>query len=102
MLVGADRSVRLSDFGMSRFCADSEYYRKTSDDRVPVKWMAPESINDRIYTNLTALGLNIVSVSQYNPPAPPKAPARAADKTAAAAAPGGAGRTPVPSMEPGQ
>jgi hypothetical protein len=35
---------------------------------------------DRIYTNLTALGLNIVSVSQYNPPAPPKAPARPSGK----------------------
>jgi serine/threonine protein kinase len=36
---------------MSRNVYEADYYKKTSDDRVPVKWMAPESVSDRIYTS---------------------------------------------------
>ena len=53
VLVKNKECVKLSDFGMSRNLIESDYYKKTSEDRVPVKWMAPESINDRIYTNLS-------------------------------------------------
>ena len=53
VLCAANNEVKLSDFGLSRNIVETDYYRKKSDDRVPVKWMAPESINDRIYTNLS-------------------------------------------------
>ena len=53
VLVGENNLVKLADFGMSRNVYESDYYKKTSDDRVPVKWMAPESVSDRIYTNLS-------------------------------------------------
>ena len=53
VLCAANNEVKLSDFGLSRNIVESDYYRKKSDDRVPVKWMAPESINERIYTNLS-------------------------------------------------
>ena len=43
--------VKLADFGMARVIDESDYYRKTSDDRVPVKWMAPESIRDKTYSH---------------------------------------------------
>lgn len=36
---------------MSRALAAGDYYRKASDDRIPVKWSAPESTQDRIYTS---------------------------------------------------
>lgn len=52
VLVGENNIVKLADFGMSRN-VESDYYKKTSDDRVPVKWMAPESISERIYTSLS-------------------------------------------------
>ena len=39
------------DFGMSRAMEEKDYYRKTSNDRVPVKWMAPESIRDKVYSH---------------------------------------------------
>ena len=42
--------VKLSDVGLSRALAASDYYRKTSAMRVPIKWMAPESIHTRLYT----------------------------------------------------
>jgi parallel beta-helix repeat protein len=43
--------VKLADFGMSRPLDDRQYYRKTSSDRVPVKWMAPESLRFKTYSH---------------------------------------------------
>jgi proto-oncogene tyrosine-protein kinase Ret len=43
--------VKLSDVGLSRTLTSSDYYRKVSDNKVPVKWMAPESILERLYTS---------------------------------------------------
>jgi serine/threonine protein kinase len=53
VLVGSSglETVKLSDVGLSRTLATSDYYRKKSDNKVPVKWMAPESIVDRVYTS---------------------------------------------------
>ena len=28
-----------------------DYYRKTTDGKLPVKWMAPESLFERVYTS---------------------------------------------------
>ncbi len=44
-------NVKLSDVGLARTLESSTYYRKTSDDKVPVKWMAPECIHDRKYSS---------------------------------------------------
>ena len=43
--------VKLSDVGLARTLKSSTYYRKTSDDKVPVKWMAPECIHERKYSS---------------------------------------------------
>eukprot|EP00050_Salpingoeca_kvevrii_P013488 m.28936 g.28936 ORF g.28936 m.28936 type:complete len:2696 (-) comp5030_c0_seq2:50-8137(-) len=52
LLVASDpATIKLADLGLSRVLGgDSDYYRKTSDDRVPARWMAPESMKSRIYT----------------------------------------------------
>ena len=43
--------VKISDFGLSRnICQDNAYCRK-STGVVPVKWMAPESLFDNLYTS---------------------------------------------------
>ena len=44
-------SVKLNDFGLSRTLSTSDYYQKTSSDKIPVKWMAPESLIDRKYSS---------------------------------------------------
>ena len=44
-------SVKLNDFGLSRTISTSNYYKKQSNDKVPIKWMAPESIVDRKYSS---------------------------------------------------
>ncbi|KAF7654097.1 hypothetical protein LDENG_00074030 [Lucifuga dentata] len=40
----------LGDFGLSRYMEDSSYY-KASKGKLPIKWMAPESINFRRFTS---------------------------------------------------
>ena len=53
VLVGFDglKSVKLNDFGLSRTLSTSQYYKKSSNDKIPVKWMAPESLVDRKYSS---------------------------------------------------
>lgn len=48
VLVTSDKIVKIADFGMTRFASD--YYRQKRDGRVPVKWMAPETLFYRVYT----------------------------------------------------
>ncbi|KAK2880314.1 protein-tyrosine kinase 2-beta-like isoform X1 [Channa argus] len=49
VLVASPECVRLGDFGLSRYIDEQEYY-KASISRLPIKWMAPESINFRRFT----------------------------------------------------
>ncbi|CAN9498236.1 unnamed protein product [Ophioblennius macclurei] len=49
ILVAGPECVKLGDFGLSRYVDEQEYY-KASVSRLPIKWMAPESINFRRFT----------------------------------------------------
>jgi serine/threonine protein kinase len=42
--------VKLGDVGLSRTLSSSPYYVKSSNDKVPVRWMAPESVVNRKYS----------------------------------------------------
>ncbi|KAA3679227.1 uncharacterized protein DEA37_0001331 [Paragonimus westermani] len=48
ILVSKNDVLKISDFGLTR--SVDEYYRKLTNGRLPVKWLAPESIFDRVYT----------------------------------------------------
>uniref|UniRef100_A0A8B9H4K2 non-specific protein-tyrosine kinase n=1 Tax=Astyanax mexicanus TaxID=7994 RepID=A0A8B9H4K2_ASTMX len=50
VLVAKPECVKLGDFGLSRYIEEEEYY-KASVSRLPIKWMAPESINFRRFTS---------------------------------------------------
>ncbi|XP_056099887.1 protein tyrosine kinase 2aa isoform X5 [Rhinichthys klamathensis goyatoka] len=50
VLVSSTDCVKLGDFGLSRYMEDSSYY-KASKGKLPIKWMAPESINFRRFTS---------------------------------------------------
>ncbi|KAM3929307.1 focal adhesion kinase 1 isoform 20-T20 [Leptodactylus fuscus] len=50
VLVSTCDCVKLGDFGLSRYMEDSTYY-KASKGKLPIKWMAPESINFRRFTS---------------------------------------------------
>ncbi|ESO92503.1 hypothetical protein LOTGIDRAFT_120690 [Lottia gigantea] len=49
VLVSAHDCVKLGDFGLSRWVEEQCYY-KASKGKLPIKWMAPESINFRRFT----------------------------------------------------
>ena len=50
VLVTNDKVAKISDFGLSRDVYTEDHYMKRSKGRVPVKWMAPESLYHHIYT----------------------------------------------------
>ncbi|XP_065281541.1 uncharacterized protein [Dermacentor albipictus] len=52
-LVNAGRTVKIGDFGMCRPMYDSDYYRFNKRGMLPVRWMAPESLNDGIFTTMS-------------------------------------------------
>ncbi|XP_046362348.1 fibroblast growth factor receptor 2-like isoform X2 [Haliotis rufescens] len=51
VLVTDDYVLKIADFGLTRNLRHVDYYRKTTDGRLPVKWMAPEALFDRKYTS---------------------------------------------------
>ena len=50
ILVGENKSLKISDFGLARLVMEDEIYVKTSKGRLPWKWMAIESIANREFT----------------------------------------------------
>ena len=48
--VDQDLSVKVADFGLARVIYQTDYYRQHQQMKVPVKWMAPESLHDMIST----------------------------------------------------
>ena len=50
VLVGEGKALKITDFGLSRVVSEGDAYVKTTAGRLPIKWMAIESVNDRIYT----------------------------------------------------
>uniref|UniRef100_A0AAY4E3J1 Fibroblast growth factor receptor n=1 Tax=Denticeps clupeoides TaxID=299321 RepID=A0AAY4E3J1_9TELE len=51
VLVTEDNVMKIADFGLARDIHHIDYYKKTTNGRLPVKWMAPEALFDRVYTN---------------------------------------------------
>ncbi|XP_039283347.1 fibroblast growth factor receptor homolog 1 isoform X3 [Nilaparvata lugens] len=50
VLVSDNYILKIADFGLARDIHTQDYYRKTTDGRLPVKWMAPEALFHRVYT----------------------------------------------------
>ena len=54
VLVGENKTLKISDFGMSRLVdAEDPVYVKTGQGRLPWRWMAIESIREREFTSAT-------------------------------------------------
>ncbi|GJQ71371.1 hypothetical protein Trydic_g11101 [Trypoxylus dichotomus] len=51
VLLAAGKICKISDFGLTRDIYEDDAYFKRSKGRVPVKWMAPESLSDHVYTS---------------------------------------------------
>lgn len=53
VLLAEGKICKVSDFGLTRDVYEDDAYLKKSKDRVPVKWMSPESLADHVYTTKT-------------------------------------------------
>uniref|UniRef100_H2Z416 receptor protein-tyrosine kinase n=1 Tax=Ciona savignyi TaxID=51511 RepID=H2Z416_CIOSA len=69
-MLDGDYNVVVSDFGLSRKVYSESYYRQTHISKMPVKWMAIESLVDNVFTtksDVWAFGVTvweILSMSQ--------------------------------------
>ena len=50
--------IKVADFGLTEDMYGTNYFRRTknetgSEEKVPIRWMAPESIEDDVYTEAT-------------------------------------------------
>lgn len=50
VLVCEDRSIKIADFGLSRDIYQENIYKKTGNGKLPIKWLALESMTHQVYT----------------------------------------------------
>ena len=46
--VGDNLNIKVADFGLARDVHIKEYYRQQSKGKIPVRWMAPEALHNKI------------------------------------------------------
>ena len=46
-------TAKISDFGLSKDVYETQYYYSESDTKLPIRWMAPESLEKGIYNSKT-------------------------------------------------
>ena len=71
VLVGEGKALKIADFGLSRVVEEGDAYVKTTSGRLPVKWMAIESINDRVFTtqsDVWAFGVVVWEIATLGEP----------------------------------
>ena len=57
--------IKIADFGLSEDVYAKNYFRQSTSDKsikLPVKWMAPESLSDGVFSEKT----DVVSLSHYS------------------------------------
>ena len=50
VLLGENRVVKIADFGLARSLREDSVYNITSDTKLPIKWLAPESLYNSMFT----------------------------------------------------
>ena len=56
--IDRDGVIKVADFGLTEDMYATNYFRRRksvigSEEKMPIKWMAPESVEDGIYTEAT-------------------------------------------------
>ncbi|XP_055346326.1 tyrosine kinase receptor Cad96Ca-like isoform X2 [Paramacrobiotus metropolitanus] len=51
ILLTEDLVCKVSDFGLARDISDKHIYERKSEGRLPIRWMAPESIADNVFSS---------------------------------------------------
>ncbi|XP_065911786.1 tyrosine-protein kinase receptor UFO-like isoform X3 [Dysidea avara] len=52
-MVDEDLNIKIADFGLARNVYTNDYYRQQSTGKIPIRWMAPEALHDRISNEKT-------------------------------------------------
>ncbi|XP_013195761.2 fibroblast growth factor receptor 3 isoform X1 [Amyelois transitella] len=53
VLVSDNCVLKIADFGLAKDVQSNDYYRKKTEGRLPVRWMAPESLYHKLFTTQT-------------------------------------------------
>lgn len=51
LIDASDQTCKVADFGFARDVMANNIYERKSEGRLPIRWMAPESLYDNIYTS---------------------------------------------------
>ena len=52
VLVGEEGVVKIADYVLTRDLSDRDYYRRAAEGKLPVTWMSPETIFERVHTQM--------------------------------------------------
>ncbi len=58
VLLADDNIVKICDFGLAKDVYKYDNYVKKNDGPLPIKWMAIESIRDKVFTSKSDVRLN--------------------------------------------
>lgn len=50
ILIDEDRTCKVADFGFARDMEVNQVYERKSEGRLPIRWMAPESLYDNVFS----------------------------------------------------
>ncbi|KAL5470991.1 hypothetical protein EMCRGX_G029061 [Ephydatia muelleri] len=68
ILIAEGFVLKICDFGMARDISGKEYYRKSPKGRIPVKWTAPEALEEYLYSfksDIWSLGIVLWEIITY-------------------------------------
>ena len=66
--IDAQYVLKVADFGLSESTCTKDYIRQqmTEDVKLPVKWMAPESISDGVFSEKTDVVIAMIALQDYH------------------------------------